>query len=398
MRTSCTVSRRPSGPLAPPTRPAHPSSRSAPARLASNAGRLARKARPGAAEPRGSRPGRGGFDKGTLAAALIGHCGQARSQPDSQTSVRAAAPCQIRHSVCPQERAGRRFRPLGMNLWQPNVYAVYCQERIDVKRRISSPGLYHLGSLKALICSDAQSSRGPIYLANWTPEIPSTQQASFYWSAACAHRINCLRVFVIALMRLPYDSWSSSIVPCSTIAWAKMVNPSCSCAYNLFAASPALGGPSSSTTLSGVFIASISLLSNVKNSSHEPPSGGFFFPHSALSLVSTVLALLRNEAYASLRVCLLFLMRSSFRFIAVRLRWALTWILFVARVIVPVITTARRADAVEIKATAIVELIHESMQRNFTVCCPLQALTPSRLGCSSKVQQPHRPQTGIHDP
>jgi hypothetical protein len=37
--------------------------------------------------------------KGTPAAALIGHCGQARSQPDPRTSVRAAAPCQIRRSA-----------------------------------------------------------------------------------------------------------------------------------------------------------------------------------------------------------------------------------------------------------------------------------------------------------
>ena len=66
--------------------------------LASDAGRLARRQRQGR-RTRGSRPGRGGFDKGTLAAALIGYCGQARSQPDSRTSVRATAPCQIRRSV-----------------------------------------------------------------------------------------------------------------------------------------------------------------------------------------------------------------------------------------------------------------------------------------------------------
>ena len=54
----------------------------------------------GRGQNRQESPGRGAFDKGTLAAALIGHCGQARSQPDTQTSVRAAAPCQIRRSVC----------------------------------------------------------------------------------------------------------------------------------------------------------------------------------------------------------------------------------------------------------------------------------------------------------
>ena len=71
----------------------------APARLA-QAGRLARKA----CNVRGrgttrSHQGRGGFDKGTLAAALIGLMRAGRSQPDPPTSVRAAAPCQIRRSV-----------------------------------------------------------------------------------------------------------------------------------------------------------------------------------------------------------------------------------------------------------------------------------------------------------
>jgi hypothetical protein len=70
-------------------------------------GRLARKAKArGHRTPR-EPPGRGGFDKGTLAAALIGHCGQARSQPDSRTSVRAAAPCQIRRSVGAKRTACR---------------------------------------------------------------------------------------------------------------------------------------------------------------------------------------------------------------------------------------------------------------------------------------------------
>jgi hypothetical protein len=49
-------------------------------------------------KPRKSRS-RGGFDKGTLAAALIGLMRAGGSQPDSRTSVRAAAPCQIRRSV-----------------------------------------------------------------------------------------------------------------------------------------------------------------------------------------------------------------------------------------------------------------------------------------------------------
>jgi hypothetical protein len=41
----------------------------------------------GRLETRGGRPGRGGFDKGTLAAALIGHCGQARSQWRNSTTL-----------------------------------------------------------------------------------------------------------------------------------------------------------------------------------------------------------------------------------------------------------------------------------------------------------------------
>ena len=51
-------------------------------------------------EPPGGHRGRGGFDKGTLAAALIGLMRAGRSQPDPPTSVRAAAPYQIRRSVC----------------------------------------------------------------------------------------------------------------------------------------------------------------------------------------------------------------------------------------------------------------------------------------------------------
>ena len=52
----------------------------------------------GAAINRESSRGRGGFDKGTLAAAHIGLTRAGGSQPDPPTSVRAAAPCQIRHS------------------------------------------------------------------------------------------------------------------------------------------------------------------------------------------------------------------------------------------------------------------------------------------------------------
>jgi hypothetical protein len=47
----------------------------------------------------GSHQGRSGFDKGTLAAALIGLMRAGGSQPDPPTSIRAATPCQIRRSV-----------------------------------------------------------------------------------------------------------------------------------------------------------------------------------------------------------------------------------------------------------------------------------------------------------
>jgi hypothetical protein len=52
----------------------------------------------GPLKPRQSQ-GRGGFDKGTRAAALIGLMRAGRSQPDPRASVRAAAPCQFRRSV-----------------------------------------------------------------------------------------------------------------------------------------------------------------------------------------------------------------------------------------------------------------------------------------------------------
>ena len=43
--------------------------------------------------------GRGGFDKGTLAMAHIGLMRAGQSQPDRQASLRAIAPCQIRHTL-----------------------------------------------------------------------------------------------------------------------------------------------------------------------------------------------------------------------------------------------------------------------------------------------------------
>ena len=73
VRTFCTVSRRPAGPLAPPTRRARRCSRWRSRSGGANAGRLARKAKYGRG-PRSTQAdqGRSGFDKGTLAMAHIG--------------------------------------------------------------------------------------------------------------------------------------------------------------------------------------------------------------------------------------------------------------------------------------------------------------------------------------
>jgi hypothetical protein len=53
-----------------------------------DAGRLARKAKTRSRETRGSRAGRGGFDKGTLAAALIGQTRAGEKPAQSASSVR----------------------------------------------------------------------------------------------------------------------------------------------------------------------------------------------------------------------------------------------------------------------------------------------------------------------
>ena len=96
VQSFCTGSRRPHGPLAPPTRRARRSSRWRSRYGGANAGRLARKAKipRGRSQPGSSRAA-AGFDKGTLAMAHIGLTGAGRSQPDSPDSVRAIAPCQI---------------------------------------------------------------------------------------------------------------------------------------------------------------------------------------------------------------------------------------------------------------------------------------------------------------
>jgi hypothetical protein len=101
VRTSCTGSRRPRGAAraAGPGRPGRTPA-AAPARLASSAGRLARKAQAGAAETRGSHRAAAHLTREPSRRPSSGKRGQARSQPDPRTSVRAAAPCQIRRSVC----------------------------------------------------------------------------------------------------------------------------------------------------------------------------------------------------------------------------------------------------------------------------------------------------------
>jgi hypothetical protein len=82
VRTFCTVSRRPAGPLAPPPRRARLRSRYGGA----HAGRLARKAKPCRPQSTEKFHGRSGFDKGTLAMAQIGltRAGQKAARSRSQ--------------------------------------------------------------------------------------------------------------------------------------------------------------------------------------------------------------------------------------------------------------------------------------------------------------------------
>ncbi len=113
----------PRGPLAPPTRTAQPASRFARARLASDAGRLARKAKPGVAEPEEVGQAAADLTREPSRRPSLGKRGQARSQPNPRTSVRAAAPCQIRHSASE-----------GLTLCRRPTHAIisgYCQGPID---------------------------------------------------------------------------------------------------------------------------------------------------------------------------------------------------------------------------------------------------------------------------
>jgi hypothetical protein len=79
----------------PPTWTAQPGYRFAPARLASVAGRLARRQSRGAAEP-GKSPGRGGFDPGTPRGGSIGlmraKAARSRASVQPPPHVKSAAP------------------------------------------------------------------------------------------------------------------------------------------------------------------------------------------------------------------------------------------------------------------------------------------------------------------
>src|SRR5580700_7536746 len=72
----------PEGPLAPPTRRPGRHSAKAPRRPAKDAGRLARKAKTGAAETRGSHGAAADLTRGPLAAAPSGLCGRPGRPPD----------------------------------------------------------------------------------------------------------------------------------------------------------------------------------------------------------------------------------------------------------------------------------------------------------------------------
>jgi hypothetical protein len=68
----------------------------APAQLASDAGRLARKAKQGPPKPEEVAQAAADLTREPSRRPSLGKRGQARSQPNPRTSVRATAPCQIR--------------------------------------------------------------------------------------------------------------------------------------------------------------------------------------------------------------------------------------------------------------------------------------------------------------
>ena len=83
----------------------------APAQLASDAGRLARKAKTGAAEPGEVVQTAADLTLGPLAAAPSGLCGRPGKAARSRASVQPPPPCQIRRSVS-AALARRRRLPL----------------------------------------------------------------------------------------------------------------------------------------------------------------------------------------------------------------------------------------------------------------------------------------------
>ena len=117
----CT-SRRPRGPLAPPTRMAQPGSRFTLARLASVAGRLARRQIAGR-RTRGSHRAAADLTRGPLAAAPSGLCGRPGKAAPSRASVQPPPPCQIRRSVSAR-------RAVSADTAVPRIGRC-CQARID---------------------------------------------------------------------------------------------------------------------------------------------------------------------------------------------------------------------------------------------------------------------------
>ena len=181
MRTFCTFSRRPAGPLAPPPRRARLRSRWRSRYGGASAGRLARKPKiPGAAVTGSSPVSRGGFDKGTLAAAPIGlKAGRPKGSPiaDKRTSRRPLSNpplCRCGTDTPPPLRrrpfAARRSLG-GSGIEQSAVKcvtngAVSCDEghrSVDVYLRCMAPSLWRQGTRSKLHgkpSDQARCSRG----------------------------------------------------------------------------------------------------------------------------------------------------------------------------------------------------------------------------------------------
>ena len=120
MRTSCAVSRRPQGALAPPTRTAHPGSPLPlpPGWPLAPAGWRERQRR--AAETRGKHGAAADLTRGPLAAAPSGLCGDLGGRPIAGRRT-AAAPCQIRRSVIRPRSRSRllaHWSAIGQAIWR----------------------------------------------------------------------------------------------------------------------------------------------------------------------------------------------------------------------------------------------------------------------------------------